>query len=485
MVQILDHRGKPFPRGRVGSRPRHVRASYDAAAVSDDSRKHWANADSLSANAANDKSTRQTLRDRARYECANNSHAAGLIDELTDATIGTGPRLQLTIPGADRTVTREIERLFTAWADQINLAEKLRVANKTKIRDGEVFGLQVTNPKLDPFLPQLDLKLYEAEQVADPYWTPLDPKHVDGIVYDDFGNVEAYQLLKAHPGSDYGWMGMSYDTIPAERMCHWFRPDRPGQSRGLPEIMPALPLFAQLRRMTLAVITAAEFAACISGVMESDQAPDYQGSDTQEGDEPEFDRVELERGGLLTVPKGWKAKGFETNQPFATFGDFRAEILNETGRPVQAPGTTVSGDYSKLNYSSGRLARLPLQQSIKVRRTCCRRRVLDPFVFKPWLREAFLMGVLPAGLPPIAFWSWQWFWDGFASVDPQKEATASQTELETFQKTYAEHYAEKNQDWQEAFEQIGREQAMLKQLGINKVPPPAPAPQPEEEEVAV
>ena len=55
--------------------------------------------------------------------------------------------------------------------------------------------------------------------------------------------------------------------IPASYMVHVFRQERPGQHRGIPEITPALPLFAQLRRFILAVLSAAEAAADYAGVV--------------------------------------------------------------------------------------------------------------------------------------------------------------------------------------------------------------------------
>ena len=65
-----------------------------------------------------------------------------------------------------------------------------------------------------------------------------------------------------------------FDRIAAEAVIHWFRADRPGQHRGLPEITPALPLFAQLRRYTLAVIGAAETAADFAAVLFTDAPAD-------------------------------------------------------------------------------------------------------------------------------------------------------------------------------------------------------------------
>ena len=56
-----------------------LRAKFDAAQSTPDNRRHWANADGLSADAAASPAVRQTLRNRARYEVANNSYARGIV----------------------------------------------------------------------------------------------------------------------------------------------------------------------------------------------------------------------------------------------------------------------------------------------------------------------------------------------------------------------------------------------------------------------
>ena len=52
-----------------------LRGKYDAAQTSDDNRRHWAMADNLSADSAASPDVRRTLRNRSRYELANNSYA--------------------------------------------------------------------------------------------------------------------------------------------------------------------------------------------------------------------------------------------------------------------------------------------------------------------------------------------------------------------------------------------------------------------------
>ena len=461
-------RTKPRVQSRAG-----IRATYDAAATTDDNRRHWANADSMSANAANDPYTRQQLRDRSRYEAANNSYYAGVLDSIANDLVGTGPRPQITIPGVDRQVAREIEKLWLLWADQIDLAADLRLGKKSKTRDGEMVALQISNPVLDPFLPQLDLKIYDAEQMATPgLFVDRDPNNIDGVVLDEYGNPKEYHLLKYHPGDGWGWFGnnANIERISPDRMCHWFRMDRCGQARGIPETTPALPLFAQLRRFTLAVLTAAEFAASLNGVLETD-APLDDGDDGYENTEDgpvirPYARVEFERGGLLTLPKGNKATGFKAEQPVATHDMFTDKLLKEIGRSMNVPFCVIAGDSSKANYSSAKLDFQHYHKSIRVERRSMELRVLRK-LFMKWIAEAFTMGILPAGLPPIASWALSWYWDGFESIDPLKDANANQSLLQSNQTTLAELYAEYGQDWEEQVRQRAAELNLLRELGIS------------------
>ncbi|MBN1909112.1 MAG: hypothetical protein JW818_05180, partial [Pirellulales bacterium] len=50
------------------SLPGQLRARYDAAQTTAENARHWAMADSLSADAATTPDVRRTLRNRARYE---------------------------------------------------------------------------------------------------------------------------------------------------------------------------------------------------------------------------------------------------------------------------------------------------------------------------------------------------------------------------------------------------------------------------------
>ena len=89
----------------------------DAAATSFDNAKHWAAADSWSADAAFNAETRRIIRERTRYEYLNNTYLGGMVTTLVNDVIGTGPRLQLTGEESNRLNDkrlREAERAFTS-----------------------------------------------------------------------------------------------------------------------------------------------------------------------------------------------------------------------------------------------------------------------------------------------------------------------------------------------------------------------------------
>ncbi len=308
-------------------------------------RRHWANADALSADAAASAEVRRILRNRARYEVANNSYARGIVTTLANDTVGTGPRLQMLT--GDDGINRRMEREFDLWAQEVSLPEKLRTMRMARAQDGEAFGVLVTNGAMDHPV-KLDIRLIEADQVTSPLTLRSDNREVDGIRLDSRGNPVAYRVLKNHPGGSEWAPADRFATIPASSMIHIFRQERPGQHRGVPEITPALPLFAQLRRFTLAVLGAAEAAADFAGILYTDAPP----SGEADAVEP-MDLIELERNMLLTMPGGWKMSQLQPSQPATTYAEFKKEILNEIARCLNMPFNVAAGNSFGYNYASG------------------------------------------------------------------------------------------------------------------------------------
>ena len=202
---------------------RVVNASYDAAQTTPNNANHWAAADSLDANAANNSSVRKDLRNRSRYEVANNTYARGIIDTFANDIIGSGPRLQIQTRSED--FNQFVERNYRDWADEIELYEKLLMARKAMAESGEVFIVMTSNPALQNSV-KLDLAVIEAEQVADPTGMAIEStsSYVDGIHFDEFGNVTGYDVLNKHPGGDeHAFSFNDFETVPARFVIHLFK----------------------------------------------------------------------------------------------------------------------------------------------------------------------------------------------------------------------------------------------------------------------
>jgi len=456
-----DDRSLPAPGGpltALGTSP-VVRARYDAAQTTAENARHWAMADGLSADGAASPDVRKKLRERARYEVANNSYAKGIVLTIANDAIGTGPRLQLLT--ADPEINRRVENAFAEWAKAVGLAEKLRAMRMAKATDGESFAVLTANPVIDSPV-QLDVQLVEADRVASPVMSFLPTTNdIDGIILDPYGNPHTYTVLRQHPGDPgnlTAWKAQ-YDVVPADAVVHWFRVDRPGQHRGIPEITPALPLFAQLRRYTLAVIAAAETAADFAAVLFTD-AP---ANGEAQALEP-MDVVELEKRMATVLPDGWKLGQVDAKQPSTGYREFKHEILNEIARCLNLPFNIAAGNSAGYNYASGRLDHQTYFKSIRVEQAHLAEAVLDR-IFAAWVHEAMLMTefafLRTAGAVPH-----QWFFDGTEHVDPAKEANAQATRLSSNTTTLAAEYARAGKDWEVELRQRAKERSLMQELGL-------------------
>ncbi|MEI8017501.1 MAG: phage portal protein [Schlesneria sp.] len=460
-----------------------LRARYDAAQTTSDNSEHWLQADDLSGTAANSLPVRRTLRRRARYEVANNCYASGMLLTIANDLVGTGPRVQMKT--ADTEANKKIEQEFARWCREVKLAPKLRTAVVTKKRDGEIFFRFFSNPSHESPV-WLDVELLEQDQVTTPTLVPTEFV-IDGITFDQYQNPYSYQILRQHPGEQVAIRTWLPDNVPASQVIHWFRVDRPGQRRGVPEITPALPLFAQLRRFTLSVITAAETAADHAAVLESTAAANAEDTDGDIGALSPFDDVAYTRGMLTAVPFGWKLSQLRAEQPTTTYGMFKQEILNEIARCIHVPYNVAAGNSAGYNYSSGRLDHKGYYGAIGIEQSECELVVLDR-IFRAWYAEARLITLADGSryVPDVdlCLHPYAWAWDPPADIDPVKTATAQSIGLANGTVTFAEIFGEKGVEMavslQEQADALGitkeEYQALLRQKIFGAVLSQAPDP---------
>ncbi len=270
---------------------------YDAAQTTMQNEQHWIPANQLSPHAVNNLATRKKLRSRSRYESSNSGYLKGIGLSLCQDFVGSGPTLQITdsrfqLPIQDRSNNSDnsdsvlvspssiIERLWKIRSKKIKLRKKLWRLRHAKLFDGEGFSFSVNNAQLNHPV-TLDQRIFECDQVS-----TFDLRNVrrrnrleiDGVRFNEStGDPTHYHLLTEHPGETQFFNTNNFSKITgkwirAKNVIHWFRQDR-GWLRGIPESTYTLPLWALLRRYTLAVVQNAEIAADFTVLLKTMQLP--------------------------------------------------------------------------------------------------------------------------------------------------------------------------------------------------------------------
>lgn len=453
----FTERAEPISLTQIVPVRRRVSAKFDAAQTTIDNTRHWMNADSLAPNAAIKSAIRSTIRQRARYEVANNSFAKGIVETLASDVVGSGPRLQMLTK--DNLLNTAIEREFALWVKRRQFGRHLWLMRRVKAQDGEAFAILTTRKNsLHPV--KLDLRLIEADQVTTPAMNTTPTDKIDGIKFDDEGYPVAYHILKKHPGRIAGnTFQPIYDTVPAESIIHYFQADRPGQSRGLPDIMPALTLFADLRRYSQAVIAAAESAADFAGVMYT-EAP----ASDESADIDPLEAVEIEKRMMVSMPAGWKLAQFKAEQPTGTYQSFIEAKINEIARCLSMPFNVAMGNSGGYNYASGRLDFQTYDKKLTVERYNMELIILDR-VLEAWFAEAILISdYLPLSSRSVRADEHQWFWPGREHVDPAKEGKGQELRLKNKTTNLAKEWGRTGEDWQEGVEQSVKEEAYIQEM---------------------
>jgi capsid protein len=305
--------------------------------------------------------------------------------------------------------------------------------------DGESFSLITSNQRNKDI--KLDIRPIECDMVES-WISGMDrANEIDGIRFDSEGNPTEYRVLKNHPG-DYRSIKTTGagDWVSAKYVMHLFREDRPGQVRGVSELTPALSLFGLLRKFTVAVLEAAQRAAEISAVMQTNLVPENVAAELADP----VTIIEAQRNAIVSLPEGWLLSQLKAEQPATTYQMFKAEIVNEMARALNIPYNVAAGNSSGYNYASGRLDHQTYDRMIDVDRHDIASTILDR-VYAEWLAEySTRHSLTDADRAEVA--GHAWYFAGRGHVDPNKEASADDTRLKNGTLTHAAYYAKQGKD---------------------------------------
>lgn len=475
--RLISSVGLRLPRasGRIVAR-------HEAAISTTSSDNHFAYADAMDARASLSPEVRRKLRMRMRYEAENCAWLAGMLATAANHIVGNGPKLQVLID--DRAAADRFEAAWAEYSEAIQFASLLRTLVRTDWCDGEGVGLRVRADLHPEF--RVMPRLYEADQLADPFQKIGDPYIEDGVRIDpESGLPVEYHILDAHPGSNAYLSTLSGRWHKADDVIHTFRADRPGQLRGVSRGAAGLIDLATLRRFERATVRAAENAARNAETIESTA-----GAGAAVSSQPAFAYVDLPESGAMFMPEGWKRSAFKPEHPATTFEMFVRANLTKFARCYGMPYHIALGSSRESNYSSAILDQtIAWVAEVQAEQKRIERQAVEK-AFRWFLDEAvFASGKyrgLLDGLPAISEIPHAWQWDPPPTGDEQDRVEAAtarvaagfsapSTECALLGRDFAAEERRTAQDLGIAVEEL-RQLRKIKLFGLDPAQPFASAP---------
>jgi len=244
---------------------------------------------------------------------------------------------------------------------------------------------------------------------------PNGGRIVRGVEFDPLGRRAAYWLYRDHPGSSISSATRFARSVrvPASEILHVFRSERPGQVRGATWFAPVLIKFHDFDEFSDATLMKQKVAACLA-VITSDVDGTTAPLGTVDPNNPYNDQ--LGPGMILNVQPG---RSIEVVQPpnVREYADYAHTTLNEVAAGLGVTPEDLTGDYSKMNFSSARMSRLRHWQRVEGWRW----RMLMPQFLNPLWRWGMQAANL-AGLPVVP--STSWTAPPLPMIEPDKEGLA-------------------------------------------------------------
>lgn len=369
----------------------------------------------------------ETLRGRSRDLARNNPIATGALETKTVNVIGSGLKLQSRIDrGVFPAMSEEqadalqdqIEREWSLFWDTVNVDaartltgnELAQMAYRQKNLNGDVFIIlpRMKSPRT-PY--QLKIQLVEADRVCnkdnqadDDDYKGTGKTLAGGIVKDKYGAPTEYHVLKAHPGAlRLGSATNTWQVIPAfggemgmPNVIHLFQPDRPGQSRGVPDLSAVIEPLKQLDRYTEAELMAAVISGMFSVFVKTETGEGLNLGDLYDetgGKESDSD-LKLGYGEIVDLAEGESIETANPGRPNMAFDPFVMAILRQVGMALQLPYEVLIKHYS----SSYTAARASIQEAWKyfvIERSFMAAKMMQP-IYEIWLHEAVSIGRIRA-----------------------------------------------------------------------------------------
>lgn len=391
--------------------------SYDGAAGG----RRWRGQPEMPVQLAAALAARGPIARRARYLAGNNALAASAVEAWVSALVGTGIKPQSS--HADTSTRETLNARWESWTDESDadglgdLYAQQALMVRRMVIDGEAFGLLINT------VAGLRVRLLDPEQVDPSLNREIGSgaRIVQGIEFDSNGTRVAYHVRRETPGLPFGAWMVEPDRIPAEDVVHLFRPEVPGQVRGLSWFAPVMLRIANLDTWRDAQLARQQTAAMLAGFIKS--AIDGTGTPMAgEADGKGNLTGGLEPGALKYLAVG---EDITFSNP-ANIGAEVIEFAKMTEREIAVglglPAWILSGDIGDANYGSQRGSLIEWRRRIDAyQHGVIVFQALRP-IWKRWAATEVLSGVVRTTV--AAATAAKWIAPRNDWIDPLKDAQA-------------------------------------------------------------
>ena len=310
---------------------------------------------STDANAANGPALGR-LRDQARDLVRNNAWAKNTIRVVSDHTVGWGISAKAPArPDLDEVWRSWAESLACDSAGLLDFAGLQALVLKTIVESGEVL-VRRRRRRIEDGLPlPLQLQVLEPDfldTAKDGLVGEAGGPIIQGVEFDKLGRRAAYWLFDRHPGGNL--LGtFASRRIPASEILHVFEVERAGQVRGVSWFAPAVVNLRDFDEFEDASLMRQKIAACFAAFV-----TDVDGAGATLGEQsPTNDLVETLEPGLVSYLKPGQSVEFGT-PPMVQNDGFTERQLRRIAAAMGVTYEDMTGDYSRANFSSARMARI-------------------------------------------------------------------------------------------------------------------------------
>lgn len=490
------------------ARPRG-RAAYEAAKMSRTTAS-WV-ASQLSADAAI-LGDLGRLRDLCRDLVRNNPQVHNALLTYRRNVIGNGMHLQPLLrhptkknkrgrPVLDRDLNAAIIDLFYRWqrkeycspSGRYSFLEAQGVAFSEAVEAGEVIVRHYMGSRFDlgagvPYA----FEVLEADHLDHTYKKRLDGGREvrGGIEYNAWGRPIAYYLWDRHPGDRANPFTLSayYSQreprrIPAEKITHVLLPLRAGQGRGVPWFSTIFKPARHTQGYVEAEIVRARWGASIMATLE--QPDDEEGGASTVADDDEVlsgpgesgDAVDaegepmewLEPGRIRKLLPGEKLNAFMPNSPAGNFDPFILAMHRELAIGLGLAYSTVTGDFSKANFSSSRMGKLQ-ENDLYTQAQIWFAGNFATEVYRRWFQAAVLTSKIKVPgyeLDPLKYEdAHKWQARGQVLVDPVTDIETALKAIDGGLSTLRDEQAKRGIDFDQWLEERAEEQELLAEHNI-------------------